>query len=142
MKLKLAVPAIAAAVTMPWSVAAAEKPRVFITESQSMQLSGDAALGEAKGSLAFTGGTSPQNVEVMKTFIQRCPEVIVTSNRDKADYIVRLDREEPNPTTPFVRGNKVAIFNKDEDLIYGHSTRLLGNAVKGACAAIRGAWPK
>ena len=122
--------------------AAAEKPRVFITESQSIQLSGDAAVGDVKGNLALAGGTSPQNVEVMKAFIQRCPEVIVTSNRDKADYIVRLDHDVPGPTTPFVRGNKVAIFSKSEDLIYGNSTRLLGNAVKGACAAIRAAWQK
>ena len=122
--------------------ATADKPRVFITESQSLQLSGDASLGEAKGSLMVTGGTSPQNVEVMKTFLQRCPGVIVTANREKADYSIRLDHEEANPTTPFVRGNKVAVFNKNQDLIYSGSTRFLGNAVKGACAAITGVSPK
>jgi hypothetical protein len=30
----------------------------------------------------------------------------------------------------------VAVFNKDEDLIYRGSTRLLKASVKGACAAI------
>src|SRR5688572_15588355 len=104
---------------------AADKPRVFITESESLQLSGDASFGEAKGSLLVTGGTSPQNIEVMKTFLQRCPGIIVTGNREKADYIVRLDHEEASPITPFVRGNKVAVFNKDQDLIYSGSTRLL-----------------
>jgi hypothetical protein len=122
--------------------AVANKPRVFITESQSLQLSGDASLGEAKGSLLVTGGTSPQNIEVMKTFQQRCPGIIVTGNRERADYIVRLDHKEASPTTPFERGNKVAVFNKDEDLIYSGSTRFLSNAVKGACAAITGASPK
>lgn len=118
---------------------AAEKPRVFITESGATQLTGDAAVGPAKGSLSFTGGTSPQNVEVMKAFTRRCPEVIVTANRDKADYIVRLDHEELNPTTPFTHSNKVAIFNKNEDLIYSASTRILSTAVKGACSAIASA---
>jgi hypothetical protein len=35
-----------------------------------------------------------------------------------------------------LRDNKVAVFNKDGDLIYSGSTSSLGNAVKYACAAI------
>jgi hypothetical protein len=115
---------------------AAEKPRVFITESTAVQVSGDAAIADVKGSLALTGGTSPQNVEVMKAFAQRCPAVSVTANREKADYLVRLDHEAINPTTPFTHGNKVAVFDGNEDLIYSNSSRLLSTAVKGACAAI------
>ena len=120
---------------IPLGGAAADKPRVFVTESQSLLLGG-ASVGETKGSLLVTGGTSPQNVEVLKNFIQRCPGVIVTANLEKADYIVRLDHEETSPATPFVRGNKVAVFNKDQDLIYSGSTRFLGNAVKDACQVI------
>ena len=115
---------------------AAEKPRVFITESQALSLFNDASAGEAKSALFFSGGNSPQSLDVIKSFTQRCPEVIVTGNREKADYVVRLDHEAVSPTTPFVRGNKVAVFNKDSDLVYSSSTRILGNAVKGACAAI------
>lgn len=118
-----------------WS-GSAQKPRVFITESASSQASGDAMVGNAKGSLAFTGGTSPQNVEVMKAFARYCPAVIVTGNREKADYVIRLDHEALNPTTPFVHGNKVAVFDKNEDLMYSNSTRILSTAVKGACAAM------
>ncbi len=125
-----------AAMAMSAILAAAGKPRVFITESSAPQVSADGSVGEAKGSLAFTGGTSPQNVEVMKAFSRDCHNVIVTANRDKADYIVRLDHEAINPTTPFVHGNKVAVFNKNEDLIYSNSSRLLSSAVRGACTAI------
>jgi hypothetical protein len=121
---------------IPLGGAAADKPRVFITESESLQLLGDASLGDTKGSLLVTGGTSPDSVEVMKNFVRHCPAVTVTANREKADYIVRLDHEGANPATPFVRGNKVAVFNKDQDLIYGGSTRFLSNAVKDACQAI------
>jgi hypothetical protein len=119
--------------------APAQKPRVFITESAAPQVSGDAAVGDMKGSLAFTSGTSPQNIEVMKGFLRYCPAVIVTADREKADYIVRLDHEGINPTTPFTHGNKVAVFDTDEDLIYTNSTRILSSAVKDACAAISGA---
>ena len=116
--------------------APAQKPRVFITESAAPQVSGDAAVGDVKGSLAFIGGTSPQNIEVMKAFVRYCPAVIVTAVRDKADYLVRLDHEAINPTTPFTHGNKVAVFNKNDDLMYTNSTRILSSAVKDACAAI------
>src|SRR5579884_552347 len=121
---------------------AADKPRVFITESCAPQASADATAGDAKGELNFIGGTSPQSMEVMKAFVRQCPAVVVTSSRDKADYIVVLDHEEPNPTTLFVHGNKVAVFNRGNDLIYTTSTHLLGSAVKGACAAIAGSAPK
>ena len=116
--------------------APAPKPRVFITESGAAQASGDAAVGNAKGSLAFSGGESPQSVEVMKAFLRYCLAVTVTANRDKADYLVRLDHDAINPTTPFVHGNKVAVFDNNEDLMYSNSTRTLGSAVKGACAAM------
>ncbi|HSU57681.1 MAG TPA: hypothetical protein VLI55_00090 [Bryobacteraceae bacterium] len=135
MKVKLAC---AAVVLIAVSVLGApvQKLRVFVTESTASQASGDAAVGDVKGSLAFTGGTSPQTVEVMKAFVQHCPAVTVTANREKADYLVRLDHEPINPTTLFVHGNKVAVFDKNEDLIYSNSTRVLSSAVKDACAAI------
>ena len=124
------------AMAMATILGAAAKPRVFITESPAPQVTGNGSVGEVKGSLAFTGGTSPQNVEVMKAFSRSCRDAIVTANRDKADYVIRLDHEAINPTTPFVHGNKVAVFNKNEDLIYSNSSRLLSSAVKGACTAI------
>ena len=117
-------------------VAGADKPRIYVTESGATVLNGEAATTDTKGSLSFSGGTSPQNVEVMKMFSQKCSGVVITSNKDKADYVVRLDHEGINPTTPFVHGNKVAVFNRNEDLIHSDSTRTLANAVKGACSAI------
>jgi hypothetical protein len=118
------------------SAASTPKPRIFITETTAAQASGDAAVGDAKGSLAFTGGNSPQNVEVMKAFERYCSGVIVTANRDKADYLVQFDHDPISPTTPFVHGNKVAVFDKNQDLFYSNSTHTLSSAVKGACAAI------
>ena len=124
------------AIVIPLVAEAGGKTRIFVTESQPPQLAGDVAVGEMKGALAFTGGNSPQVTEVMKQFQRRCPDVIITANRERADYVVRFDHEEPSPVTPFVHGNKVAVFDENEDLVYSHSTRLLSNAVKGACTAI------
>jgi hypothetical protein len=135
MSTKLAVSGFAITVALLGGVAT-ERPRIFVTESQALQLSGKAALGGAKGGVSVAGGTSPQNLEVMKSFQRRCPAVLITGKREKADFVVRFDHEEPNPTTLFVRGNKVAVFNRDDDLIYSSSTRMLSSAVNGACAAI------
>jgi hypothetical protein len=135
MSTKLAVSGFVISAALLGGVAT-ERPRIFVTESQALQLSGNAAVGNAKGDVSVAGGTSPQNVEVMKTFRRRCPAVLVTGSREKADFVVRLDHEEPNPTTLFVHGNKVAVFNKNDDLIYISSTRMLSSAVSGACAAI------
>jgi len=122
---------------MSAAMQAADKPRVFITESHPIQISGQATDGVTP--FLVSGGTSPENVEVMKSFVALCPSVVVTSNREKAAYVVRLDHEGVNPTTPFTHGNKVAVFNQKEDLIYSGSTRLLRASVKAACSAIAAA---
>jgi hypothetical protein len=112
------------------------RPRVFITESHPLQLAGEGSVGDAEGTLTVTSGTTRENVEVMRNFSRYCPAVIVTANKDKADYVVRLDHEGANPSTPFVRGNKIAVFDKNEDLVFSHSTRFLSNAVKDVCKAL------
>jgi hypothetical protein len=111
------------------------KPRIYITEGGA-QVTAGGVIGDETAAVAVNNGTSPENIEVMKAFSRLCPGVIVTSKRERADYIVRFDRESPSPVTPFVKGNKVAVFNRDEDLVYSNSTRLLGNAVKGTCTAL------
>ena len=126
------------AIALPLAIAAADKPRIFVTESHPVQVSGDVSGGDLKGALSFSGGASPENTEVMKAFVQHCPDVLITADQDKAQYTVRLDHEPRNPFTPFEHGNKVAVFNQQKDLIYSGSTHLLGNAVRAACAAITG----
>ncbi len=115
---------------------AAEKPRVFIAESDSWELSGRGGGVEAVAAGVTRGGARPQTVEIMKTFAQRCPAVSVTLDRDKADYVVLLEHEGGKGS--FRRDNKVAVFNQERDMIYSGSTRSLGNAVKNACLTITG----
>jgi hypothetical protein len=120
---------------------AQEKPRVFVTDSESWEMSGGFAGARAHGvgaeSGSSSGGARPQTAEIMKTFGERCPAVTVTINRDKADYIVILQHEGGKEV--FQRDNKLALFNKDGDMILSNSTRKLGNAVKDACNRIRAA---
>jgi hypothetical protein len=83
----------------------------------------------------LSGGARPQTAEIMKTFGERCP-VIVTNNRDRADFVVMLDHEGGKGWAR--KDNKVVVFNKAGDMIYSCSTRSLGNGVKDACQAILG----
>jgi hypothetical protein len=79
------------------STFAQDKPRVFITDSDSWEASGGFAGGGANGVVggggSGSGGARPQTAEIMKTFGERCPRVIVTINRERADYIVILEHE-------------------------------------------------
>ncbi len=119
------------------SLHAAEKPRAFITDSDSWEMSGGFATSDGSGAGASRGGARPQTVEIMKTFGERCPGITITINQQKADYVVILDHE--GGKGGIMRDNKVAVFNRDGDMIYSGSTLMLGNAVKDACQAIASA---
>jgi len=120
-----------------------DKPRVYITDSQSWETRGGWGVSgtrnaDGSGSIAGggyeAGGARPQTAEIIKTFNQRCPEVIVTSNPQKAQFAITLDHEGGKG---YLRHrNKIAVFNRDGDVIFSDSTRELGNSVKDACKAI------
>ena len=118
--------------------AAQDKPRVFITDSKSWEVSGGGG-GTAEGfGTAGGGGARPQTAEIIKTFGQRCPNALVNNKQEKADYVVLLDHE--GGKNPISRDNKIVVFNKDGDSIMSGSMRSLGNAVQGACSAMFKDW--
>ena len=137
MKIVLAIVAILGSALALWS---ADKPRVFVTDSKSWEISSGVG-GSADGfGGAGKGGARPQTAEIIKTFGERCPGVIINNKQERADYVVLLDHE--GGKEGISRDNKVVVFNKDGDSIMSHSTRLLGNDVKDACGAIASDWPK
>jgi hypothetical protein len=118
--------------------AAADKPRVFITDSKSWELSGGGGGTSDGFGTASGGGARPQTAEIIKTFGERCPNAIVNNKQAKADYVVLLDHE--GGKGPVARDNKIVVFNKDGDSIMSGSMRSLGNAVQGACSALFKDW--
>jgi hypothetical protein len=105
-----------------------KKVNVFLTESGAMEVAGL--------SMTLQEPTSTENIEVVKAFQRHCPAAALTSERDKADYVIRLDHESRSTLSPFVRGNKVAVFNRNAALVYTNASRTLAPAVKGACAVV------
>jgi hypothetical protein len=109
--------------------------RVYVTDSQSWEVRGGWGASGGTGGGSTAGGARPQTAEIIKTFGERCPELTVTNNRDKANYAVILDHEGGKGLA--THHNKIAVFNRDGDSIFSHSTVSLGNSVKDACEAIR-----
>lgn len=118
-----------------------EKARVYITDSHSWQVGSGAAGNDGTFGSAGTGGGRPQTAEIIKTFGERCPDVLVNNIRQKADYIVTLDHE--GGKSWMVHRNKVAVFQRvSGDSIASKSTYSLGASVQEACTAIRADWAK
>jgi ABC-type phosphate transport system substrate-binding protein len=117
---------------------AQDRPRVFVTDSDSWEASGGFGGGTVNGTGGVAGGGSggarPQTAEIMKTFGEKCPNVTVTINRERADFIVILEHEGGKEW--FRKDNKLALFDKNGDMIHSGSVRTLGNAVKEACSQI------
>jgi len=116
-----------------------DKPRVFITDSTSWEFTSRGAASRDFAAAVAQGGARPQTAEIMKTFGERCPEVLITNKPEKANFIVVLDHEGGKGLIR--RDNKVAVFDEEGDMIYSGSTRSLGNAVKDSCNAIKNLLP-
>lgn len=121
----------------PRTEAASGQVRVLVTQSTSWSVSGAETFVAGGGSGDMQGGAKPQTAEIMKTISRKreCAGVIVTINREKADYILLFERVGGRHI--IAKDNKMALFNRDGDMVASSSTRSLGNAVKDACLAIQ-----
>jgi hypothetical protein len=133
--------AVPVAATMPTPSPATVgdgKTRVLVTDSQSWETRGGSSSGGNRngwgGNSWMAGGARPQTAEIIKTLNERCPEITVTNNLQKADFVLTLDHEGGKGL--LAHRNKVAVFNRDGDDVFSASTRELGNSVKDACAAM------
>lgn len=125
--------------TAPTASSDADKPRVFITDSQSWEMEGSAGGTAGTFGAHSHGGARPQTAEIIKTFGEKCPNVVVNNIREKAVYIVVLDHEGGKGA--FRHKNKVAVFDAQTgDSIVSKSTLSLGGSVEEACRAITRHW--
>ncbi len=116
-----------------------DKPRVFITDSQSWEIAGGGGGNNGTYGSHVSGGARPQTAEIVKTFGQRCPEVVTNNKQDRADYIVVLDHEGGKGVLR--HRNKVAVFNRiSGDSVMSKSTLSLGASVQDACEGITSDW--
>jgi hypothetical protein len=125
----------------PVSTAASDqdKPRIYVTDSNSWSTQGSAGGSRGTFAASSSGGARPQTAEIIKTFGQRCPQVIVNNRADASNYIVELDHE--GGKSVFAHKDKIAVFvQKTGDSIFSKSTLSVGGSVQDACAAVLAHW--
>jgi len=132
----LAAVTLAVVLTAQQPTQSQSKPRVFLAGSEPERISGEAFLGDSRGGLDVTRSTPSYDIESMRKFSENCPHVVMTTRREKADLILRIERDDPNPTTPFVKANRIAVFSLEDELVFATRARLLSSASKDACKAI------
>ncbi|HKV60562.1 MAG TPA: PEGA domain-containing protein [Candidatus Acidoferrum sp.] len=116
-----------------------DKARVFITDSQSWEMSGHSGGSSAGFGGEVHGGARPQTAEIIKTFGERCPQVVTNNIQANADYVAVLDHEGGKGVLR--HRNKVAVFNRvSGDSVVSKSTLSLGGSVQTACEAIDQDW--
>ena len=123
----------------PVVLADADKPRIYVTESDSWQMQG--GVGGTSGGFGGyrAGGASPQTAEIVKTFGQRCPNVVANNKLEMTDYVVTLQHEGGKGLLR--KKDKVAVFaRKSGDSIFSESTLSVGGSVQDACVAILSHW--
>jgi len=113
------------------------KVRVYVADSESWETSGGFGVSHGSGGGSVRGGARPQTAEIIKTFNERCPAVTITDAKDRANFAIVLDHEGGKGV--LAHRNKVAVFNREGDVIYSGSTRSIGTSVKDACEAISAA---
>jgi hypothetical protein len=59
------------------------KVRIYVSDSQSWEVTGGWGASNGSGGGATTGGARPQTAEIIKTFNQRCPEYVVTNSYEQ-----------------------------------------------------------
>ncbi len=149
MKTTISIPLSLLSVSLLISITAAQdnqkppatqdKARVFITDSQSWEVRG-AGGGTSAGFGGEThGGARPQTAEIIKTFGERCPQVVTNNIQVNADYVVVLDHEGGKGF--LTHRNKVAVFNRlSGDSVVSKSTLSVGGSVQTACEAMDQDW--
>jgi hypothetical protein len=124
-------------------MADADKPRVYVTDSNSWQMTGGGGGGVVGGTGGYSsstaGGARPQTAEIIKTFGQRCPQVMINNRVDMGDYVVQLEHEGGKGL--LAHKDKVAVFvRKTGDSIFSESTLSVGGSVQDSCKAILAHW--
>jgi hypothetical protein len=128
-----------AAPTPALSGDSSDRPRIYVTDSNSWSVRGSAGGSNGVFGGSSSGGAQPQTAEIIKTFGQRCPQVTVNNRADVSNYVVELDHE--GGKSVLAHKDKIAVFvQKTGDSIFSKSTLSVGGSVQDACGAILAHW--
>lgn len=118
---------------------ASAQTRVFVQGSHGFKY----VAGVDHGIPAGDGFGHDQTMELAKTMLARCPDVVPTVNREHADFVVYLNWTE---RTRFFGGGKIfhkpdqiIVETRDGDVLYSGIARSVGGNVEGVCRTVTSA---
>jgi hypothetical protein len=74
--------------------------------------------------------------EVVKTVGERCPNVTVTMDKERAFFVLSIEHEEAAMKGLARRRNHITVVNREGDVVFSKNDRELGNAIKDACSSM------
>lgn len=115
------------------SIAAlAQQPRVFLVNNDNFEVS---AAG-----YVMKGGVRPVSGEQMKDLATECPQVTITSVREKADFVVDWKTKTWDQTSWSGHQNEFAIYSAAGDVVGTGQTHRASAAAKDICKTIQNNW--
>lgn len=86
--------------------------------------------------IALTNTSIVSSADIVKDFGKRCPNVTVTLDPAKADFMLEAGGDRVNQGNN-IRRYKFTLFDRDGNAVFNTATNLLGNAVKDVCSFLR-----
>lgn len=91
----------------------------------------------APKSIALTGKSDVPAKDILKALEKECPNVSITNDFTKSDYLVEAIKGMADPKSGEQEGFDLTLFDRDGKTIRTTSTLRLGNAVKDLCQAMK-----
>lgn len=103
--------------------------RVFLGDHENFQQA---------SSLVQTATTGAGRAEQTKTLMKACPSIVITGDRDKADFLVQWDSKTWQQTSWGGHENEFTIYNSAKDVVGTGSAHHMKNAAADICKMISG----
>ena len=110
-----------------------KKPAIYVADRNSAQITSSGDTTQVSGE----GAGNSTTAATIKDLNQSCPQAAVTLNRNAADYTLIVGDTHG---FPMEKDKQAVLATADGSVVYSGSARLLGNAVKDACAAMMKNW--
>ena len=96
-------------------------------------LAGTCKAQDKKIRISVRGKSNVSNAEIGKALDSHCPNVSITVDPEKADYLLEAVYTGAGPAR---KPYKFSVFNRDGDFVFSTQTARVDNSVKDVCAFI------
>jgi hypothetical protein len=118
----------------------AAHPRLFVVDRDSFQASGGFVGIASNGSATTTGhyheGIQRMNTEQVKSLNHACPDAVITSNPENADFVVLWDTKTWQQTSWSGHQNEFNVYNRTGELAGSGATHQISNAASEICSIV------